>query len=618
LDIADSRMANNQATGGRGGDGGYDYSRTSSGGYTTVYLGGSGGAAEGGGLYVNGGSLTVAPSTIASNEGTGGPGGVNGFVGSAAGGGLYILSNAGTATVTGSTLSDNSAYAVGGIYNLGTLTVSNSTLSGNSGCGIDNWYGGTLTVSNSTLSGNSGWGISNYGTLAVTNTSLSGNAGGGIFNLGTVTVSNSIPSGNSGGGINNNGGTLAVSNSTLSDNSAYAGGGIYISFGTVTVSNSTLSGNSANYGGGGICNSAFGTLSVSNSTLSGHSSALSGGGICNQGHLTVSDSTISENTAGDNGGGLYVSNPNPFLRYSVLHNTLIAGNFQGATGTIPDDVYCSLNPGGDYNLIGDGTGMTGLSNGVNGNLVGLADKPIDPLLGPLADNGGPTLTHALLPGSPALNGGNPNQLGVPDQRGVVRSGGVNIGAYQASASAFLLGAPDTVQAGVPFDVTVTAVDPFGQVAVGYTGTVTFSTSDPDPGVVLPADYTFTLDDGGVHTFTDTGLGEITLVTPGDQVLTVTDTADVTITGSATITVEPGDSVAAPDGSSRAFGASTTGNTTLVQKLQSSLANAVMERFFAALAQEESAFPWLRWQRRDPGELAGWVLDFCSQEECAFV
>jgi hypothetical protein len=83
------------------------------------------------------------------------------------------------------------------------------------------------------------------------------------------------------------------------------------------------------------------------------------------------------------------------------------------------------------------------------------------------------------------------------------------------------------------------VDPFGQVAVGYTGTVTFSTSDTDPGVVLPADYTFTADDGGVHTFTDTGLGEITLVTPGEQTLSVTDTTDDTISGNATITVMGG-------------------------------------------------------------------------------
>jgi hypothetical protein len=82
----------------------------------------------------------------------------------------------------------------------------------------------------------------------------------------------------------------------------------------------------------------------------------------------------------------------------LLHDTLIAGNFRGATGTTPDDVYGSLNPGGDYNLIGDGTGMTGLVNGVNGNQVGTADHPIDPRLGPLADNGGPILTHALLPG----------------------------------------------------------------------------------------------------------------------------------------------------------------------------------------------------------------------------
>ena len=96
-----------------------------------------------------------------------------------------------------------------------------------------------------------------------------------------------------------------------------------------------------------------------------------------------------------------------------------------------------------------------------------------------------------------------------------------------------------VQSGVPFDAIVTAVDSFGQVAVGYTDTVTFSTSDTDPGVVLPADYSFTADDGRVHTFTDTGLGEITPVTPGDQTLTVTDTTDDTINGNAAITVMGG-------------------------------------------------------------------------------
>src|SRR4029077_7446669 len=112
-------------------------------------------------------------------------------------------------------------------------------------------------------------------------------------------------------------------------------------------------------------------------------------------------------------------------------------------------------PGGDYNLIGDGTGMTGLSHGVNGNLVGSAATPIDPLLGPLQDNGGPTKTHALLAGSPALNAGDPAQLGVADQRGVVRAGGVNIGAYQASASTLILsGLPTSAVAGTALSVTV--------------------------------------------------------------------------------------------------------------------------------------------------------------------
>ena len=142
------------------------------------------------------------------------------------------------------------------------------------------------------------------------------------------------------------------------------------------------------------------------------------------------------------------------------------------------------------------------------------------MLGPLADNGGPTLTHALLPGSPALNAGDPSQLGVPDQRGVVRRGGVNIGAYQASASTFVLIAPDAIHAGMPFNLSVTAVDPFGQVAYGYTGTVTFASDDS--AAVLPGDYAFQPSDQGRAVFS------VTLNTLGPVHLTVTDTADNTV------------------------------------------------------------------------------------------
>jgi hypothetical protein len=100
---------------------------------------------------------------------------------------------------------------------------------------------------------------------------------------------------------------------------------------------------------------------------------------------------------------------------------------------------------------------------------------------------------------------------------------------------FQISAPAQVTSGTPFDVTITALDANGLTAVGYQGTVTFSTTDIDPGVVLPADYTFTAADQGLHTFA----GGCTLITVGNQILTASDTTDATITGTATLTVNPG-------------------------------------------------------------------------------
>jgi hypothetical protein len=108
------------------------------------------------------------------------------------------------------------------------------------------------------------------------------------------------------------------------------------------------------------------------------------------------------------------------------------------------------------------------------------------------------------------------------------------------ADHFLISAPASATSGVPFDVTVTALDPGGNIDPVYTGTVTFSSSDTDPRVVLPANYTFTTADGGVHTFTNSGLGETTLISLGDQTVTATDTTGG-IMGSATVTVTPGPS-----------------------------------------------------------------------------
>jgi hypothetical protein len=92
----------------------------------------------------------------------------------------------------------------------------------------------------------------------------------------------------------------------------------------------------------------------------------------------------------------------------------------------------------------------------------------------------------------------------------------------AAANHFEVAALGRVLSGTPFDITVTALDPYGNVDFNYAGTVTFSTSDIDPAVVLPLDYIFTPDDAGTHTFTDTGRGETSLITVGDQTITVSD------------------------------------------------------------------------------------------------
>ena len=350
----------------------------------------------------------------------------------------------------------------GGIKNSGTLTLDNSIVrndSANSGGGIANSRGAMLTVSNSTITGNStrssgnGGGIDNTGTLTVSNSTITGNlarSGGGISNSGTLTVSNSTLNGNSatfsiyggtgdGGSISNTG-TVLVSNSTLSGNSAANNGGGISNTGTLTVSNSTLTGNSAANSGGGINNSSFkSTLEVSNSTLSGNSAANNGGGIFNDGTIfligdpnnatvTINNSTLTLNQAAD-GGGVFNLAPGS----ARVRNTIIASNLKSADGLNPDVAGRFTSDG--YNLIGDGTGSSGFA--ATGDIVGTSTDPIDPRLGPLSANGGPTQTHALLEDSPAIDAGDPTLLDTDpntDQRGFPRVSGerADIGAFEFS------------------------------------------------------------------------------------------------------------------------------------------------------------------------------------------
>lgn len=221
--------------------------------------------------------------------------------------------------------------------------------------------------------------------------------GGGIWNAGDLTLDRCEVAGNAavddGGGIRNDG-TLLVFESTVRGNQASprggAGGGIYnpviAATPTLKVVASTISGNTADDGGGIWCE---GTVTLVNTTVSGNSAAQTGGGIRNNGDLEVRSSTLALNRAGRTGGGLH------HLGLSAtLSNTLLAGNTAAAGGA---DCHGAVAAEG-HNLVRDAEGCSfeSAETGLTGT---------DPGLAPLADNGGPTLTHALAPGSAAVDAG---------------------------------------------------------------------------------------------------------------------------------------------------------------------------------------------------------------------
>jgi hypothetical protein len=119
-----------------------------------------------------------------------------------------------------------------------------------------------------------------------------------------------------------------------------------------------------------------------------------------------------------------------------LQNTLVAGS--RATGSGLGDISGTVDSASGYNLVGNGSGLSGISDGVNHNQIGSADAPLDPLLSPLGYYGGPTRTFALLPGSPALGAGDPTVTGT-DQRGQPRPGaGTDLGAFQTQPDPFVI------------------------------------------------------------------------------------------------------------------------------------------------------------------------------------
>jgi hypothetical protein len=463
------------------------------------------GSTVGGGLFNDAATVILDRTTFSRNtvpHGTSGGGG----------GAIYNLH--GTMTLNAGTLTDNHADNAPGvaINNQGTMTIHNSTVSGNSGSQIQS------TINN---------GISGFEAKMTIDHSLIADNGGPLQSGGTLTLTDSTVIHNTGifGGGLFNGGNATLTNATITGNTATGtGGGIFNTAGQLTVTGCTIAGNTAVYAGG--IYTGVGTLQVTNSTISGNTAQRPGGGIYyDSGFMEITSTTITLNTTTSTlyagGGGIYADGA-----LALLRNTIVAANQSALKGPDVDGGVVSLG----HNLVGDTSDSTGW---VATDLTGTSDTPLDPHLGPLQDNGGPTQTHALLLGSPALNRGDSSLLYSMDQRGTVRisslSHGIDIGAFQTEdVVQFRILAPTTVTAGEPFGLTVLALDQWGNTASTYTGTVHFSSTDLF--AQLPDDTAFSGNDAGTHTFS------VTLQTPGTQEIKVVDTHANFIAGSISVDV----------------------------------------------------------------------------------
>jgi uncharacterized repeat protein (TIGR01451 family) len=329
----------------------------------------------------------------------------------------------------------------GSIYNIGTLNLNNCTI-------------------NYSSASNGGAGISNDGVLTIDrctfNTNITSSGGGGVRNEGTLTINNSAFYNNTaiGGGILNEwNGTMTVNTSTFHRNIASQGGGI-VNYGMSTVNNSTFSSNFARYYGGGILNGFGATLIVNNSTFSDNST-----------------------DTGGTGSGIYN------FSFATLHlrNSILANSSNGGDCYNRGTIATNLN-----NLIEDGSCSPFLST--------------EPNLGPLQGNGGDTLTHALLPGSPAINAGDSGTCLAVDQRGITRPqlGQCDIGAFESLGFTLVISNGNNQETTIgsvfstPFEVTITSSDGSEPVDSGF---ITFTAPDSGPSTTFAPTATVTISEG---------------------------------------------------------------------------------------------------------------------------
>jgi predicted outer membrane repeat protein len=379
-----------------------------------------------------------------------------------------------------------------------------------------------------TINGNNVGGVIYVNTapgLPVTVSGLTVTGGGGLSgvgiaeNNGALTVSNCVITGNTvtvsgfsfAGGIFSFGGSLIVDGCTITGNSTTGNGGGIGSSGSLTIQNSTVANNKASGSGGGIY--SVGNIVVENSTIANNSSEGSGGGIIGFANTLVENCTVSGNSASVKGGGIYES---AGVLLSIA-STIVAKNSATISGK---DIFGTVQA--DYSLIGvrnDGPSFTPASAN---DKTGTFAAPLDPLLAPLANNGGPTQTMAFLAGSPCIDAGaNPAALAT-DQRGTgyprIVNGTSDIGAYEAdsdvpTASGLFPGVTTSGDTSYPLSITYSdnvaislASLATGNITItrttGPTGFLPFTvsatfvgTTATQDGTPIVGDYIFTPPDG---------------------------------------------------------------------------------------------------------------------------
>lgn len=325
------------------------------------------------------------------------------------------------------------------IFSGSKTTIDGITISGgrspNNAGGILNNPGAVLTLNNTTVTDNEA-----LGTQADTG------SGGGIFNASnaTLTLNRSTVSTNkalgSGGGIYSESGTVTLNDSTVSGNTATDGfgGGIYNFDSRLTLNRSTVSANKADASsGGGIFTGTDltgKTTTIRNSTISGNTAANRGGGINNtRGLTTIEHSTITNNSATLSGNGSGVASLGDTLTRTEVLSSIISANTNSDVDFVlgPNNTFLSKG----FNRIGDGNATAAFNRPGDQSLV------MVPGLGPLASNGGPTQTHAVLKGSSAVDRGATSGCPPTDQRGKRRpqngdgrgTSRCDVGAYEKKA-----------------------------------------------------------------------------------------------------------------------------------------------------------------------------------------